>query len=244
MLGYVDVGADEEHPEGRLDGVRGPDLLTVDHDLVTVDVAGGAQARQVGAGPRLREELAPGLLPGQHRREVPGLLLLGAVDDDRRPGHPDRLGERTLGQVVALLLLGEDRREVARQPATTVLLRPGQPGPAVVVLGALPGPGPGVVVGLLLGGAGPGPVALSQIGLVRFASRVGAEERVALGAPRGLFGGVVEVHRAGVSSARRGPAAGDVRRPRSDGRARRPRPRSSADRRPTRWGPSASRRTR
>ncbi len=59
---------------------------------------------EIGAGARLREALAPDLLGREDVREVALLLLLGAVGDDRRPGHaqpdhaqvPGSLGPRPL----------------------------------------------------------------------------------------------------------------------------------------------------
>ena len=61
-------------------------------------------------GARLAEQLAPHLVAAQQRREVPLLLLLGAVRDERRPDHPDADGEDARVDVEARLLLGEDAR--------------------------------------------------------------------------------------------------------------------------------------
>ncbi|MDF2583940.1 MAG: hypothetical protein K0R33_2583 [Mycobacterium sp.] len=69
--------------------VGGPDLLTVDHPAVPVTHRGGPQRCQVRAGLRLGKPLAPDDFTGRDRRQVPGLLLGGAVAHDDRPDPVD-----------------------------------------------------------------------------------------------------------------------------------------------------------
>src|SRR4029450_5537541 len=117
---------------------RAPDLLPVDDPLVAVAHGAGPQPGEIGAGTGLAEQLAPPLAAAQERREVPLLLRFGAVRDQRRPDHPDADGERARVDVEARLLLSEDARLGRCAPAPPVLLRPGDPGPALVEQGALP----------------------------------------------------------------------------------------------------------
>src|SRR5436309_11968998 len=100
---------DEDAPVGDV-RPRRPDLLPVDHPLVTVEHRASPRARKVGPGARLGEPLTPDLVPGQDVREVALLLLVTAPHRDRRSGHaePDhadvagRLGPRCLFEVDAL----------------------------------------------------------------------------------------------------------------------------------------------
>ena len=74
VLGHVRVGAhDEQAPAGDV-GQGGPHLLAVDDPLVAVAHALGRQAGEVGAGAGLGEQLAPDLLAGEQRAQVPLLL--------------------------------------------------------------------------------------------------------------------------------------------------------------------------
>src|SRR6185437_2858083 len=74
----------------RLGGKRGPDLLPGQPPAraglaVTADANRlGPQRRQVRAGLRLAEQLAPGDLAGERRPGEPGKLLGRAVVNDRR----------------------------------------------------------------------------------------------------------------------------------------------------------------
>ena len=65
----------------------GPHLLAVDDPVVAVADRAGGQRRQVGAGARLAEQLAPDLLAGPQRPQEAPALLVGAEREDRRRGH-------------------------------------------------------------------------------------------------------------------------------------------------------------
>ena len=83
------VGArDEDAPVGDV-RVRRPDLLAVDDEVAVARARRSSAPREVGAGARLGEALAPDLLAGEDVREVALLLLVRAVGDDRRPGHAE-----------------------------------------------------------------------------------------------------------------------------------------------------------
>jgi hypothetical protein len=88
VLRLLGIGAHDERAEPADVRQRRPDLLAVDDPLVAVPDRARRQAGDVGAGARLREQLAPDLLAGEQRAEVALLLLLAAVRDDRRRRHP------------------------------------------------------------------------------------------------------------------------------------------------------------
>ena len=66
------------------------------------------------------------------------LLLLGAVSDESRPHHAYAHGEDSGGGDALRLFFFEDALHDAGEPLSAELLRPCQPGPAVVVFDALP----------------------------------------------------------------------------------------------------------
>ena len=95
-FGDIGIGSGEEDAERCVLRATGPDLLTVDHELVAVAHRTSAEAGEVAAAARFAEQLAPELLAGQHRRQVALLLLVGAgVQQCRarptrsRSGSPD-----------------------------------------------------------------------------------------------------------------------------------------------------------
>src|SRR5205809_6201555 len=89
VLGRLRVGAGEEDPPVGDRPAGGPDLLTVDEELVAPVLGARLEAREVRARVGLGVELAPDLLGREHLREVAPFLPVGAVDDDRRPDEPD-----------------------------------------------------------------------------------------------------------------------------------------------------------
>ena len=71
------VAAREQDAEVGEVRERRPDLLAVDDEVAVLDARARAHAREVGAGARLGEPLAPDLLGGEDLRQVARLLLLG-----------------------------------------------------------------------------------------------------------------------------------------------------------------------
>ena len=131
MLRRLGLGAGQQDPEPGLVGVAGPDLLARDHPLVAVERRPGcvSDARsRAGAG--LAEQLAPDLLAGQQREQVPLLLLLGAgVDGGSGPAQPMPMvfsGRRTPARrsSSSTTSCGRDRPRAPRAPASA-----GRPGP-------------------------------------------------------------------------------------------------------------------
>ena len=97
-----------------------------------------AGAGEVGAGVGLREALAPDLLGREDLVEVPLLLRVGAVDDDRRAGHAEADHADVRRRRGGGHLLVEDRLVAVGRARAAVLLRPGQAGVAGVVELAAP----------------------------------------------------------------------------------------------------------
>src|SRR5207247_9021207 len=69
--------------------VARPDLLTVDDELVAVDLGTRAERGEVGPRVRLAESLAPELVAGEHFRQEALLLLVGPMVDQRRSDQRD-----------------------------------------------------------------------------------------------------------------------------------------------------------
>ena len=79
-LGSDAVGAGHEDAPVAVATARAPHLLTVHDEAVAVALGRRAQRREVAAGARLAEELAPHLVGGQRLAQVAGLLLLGRAE--------------------------------------------------------------------------------------------------------------------------------------------------------------------
>ena len=89
MLGGVYIGAGQQQSPAGFVGQAGPDLLTVDHPIVSIEHCRGGQTRQIRPCPRLGEQLAPDVLGGGQRsqEELLDLVGLGMLTNGRR-GHP------------------------------------------------------------------------------------------------------------------------------------------------------------
>ena len=97
-----------EHPV-RLVGVAGPDLLTVDEEMVAAVFAARGQAREVGAGTRLGVALAPSRAAADDVGD-PGLFLRLATElEQHRAEHPQPERPQRRTRVDALELLLEHR---------------------------------------------------------------------------------------------------------------------------------------
>ena len=110
-LRRVGIGAREQHAEVGEMRPGGPDLLPVDDPTITVALGPRCERRQVAAGARLAEQLAPQLVVADDRRQEPQPLLLAAVREQRGRGEvqPERVEPAEV--VRAQLLL--DARAVA-----------------------------------------------------------------------------------------------------------------------------------
>ncbi len=88
----VRFGAGEHGAPLGVGGERRPDLVAVDDEVVAAVVAARGDRRQVGAGVGLGEPLAPDVVAGEDPVQVPRLLRVGAVGDDRRADDVDADG--------------------------------------------------------------------------------------------------------------------------------------------------------
>ncbi len=147
--GAVDTGAGQDRVEVGDAAVRDPRLGTGDDPVLTVPYGLGAQRGGIGARGGLREAVGAQQAASEHRREVFGLLVLGAVAGDRVAGEgmdadaePDgepggaelfeclevdlvRLVPAAVGGVVGQAQesgLGEQGEDVARETARVLLL--------------------------------------------------------------------------------------------------------------------------
>src|SRR5207302_4092803 len=116
-----------------------PDLLSVEHVIVTVAFRPGAQRREVAARAGLREPLAPHLVAAQHAREMVAFLVVGSLLDERRAGvqQADEV-HADVRRAHARRLFEEDELLGRRRGLAAVLLRPAQPGEAAVEEPPLP----------------------------------------------------------------------------------------------------------
>ena len=130
VLGHVPVGAGQQHAVVGVVGAGVPHLLAVDDPLVAVALGPGRESGEVGAAPRLAEELAPDVLAEQRRAEERRLSVVGAVLEDRRrrqtPSHAARRGDGA----ELLELLGDHVDQTRADAAAAPLRRRTRAGPS------------------------------------------------------------------------------------------------------------------
>jgi hypothetical protein len=185
-LGSLRVGAGEQDAVVRDVRQRRPDLLAVDHPVVAVPDGGGAQRRQVGAGRRLAEQLAPDVVGPQQAGEVPLPLVVAAVGDDGRPAHAqaDVVDQSRYAGADQLLLHDRLLHQRAALPAV------------------LAGPADAHQTGLVQHALRPAQVGLGGSGVHRLLPRADVQQLGGVllerppdtGPVLGFLGGVVEVH--------------------------------------------------
>ena len=118
------VGAREHAAPPRELAPRHPRLLAGDDVVVVVLDGARAQRREIRAGLRLREPLAPDLLCRQDRRDVAPALLVGAEAQQRRPEHVEADDTHVLGRAGGGELLVDDDLLGGRAAAAPELARP------------------------------------------------------------------------------------------------------------------------
>ena len=144
MARLVAAGADEQLLPVCDRAIGGPDLRAVDHQRVAVDLCAGAQRGEVGPGARLGEALAPHLIAPEDGRQMARFLRLVALHDQRGAAMAEADEHRPARRrASAAIFLVPDHLADQRQPAPAIFDRPRDPGPAGVILAALPG---GIVI--------------------------------------------------------------------------------------------------
>ena len=149
VLRGVGIGpCEQEDVVGEL-RLRRPDLLSVDHPLVAVELGPGLERGQVAACVRLGEPLAPRDAAVENARDEPLLLLLGPPLKDGRPdqGVAEEVGAQRCLRSRELLV--EHDRLDEREALPAVLLRPrrADPAPFEELLRPLAVEGPALVAG-------------------------------------------------------------------------------------------------
>src|SRR3954471_19424908 len=85
-----------------------PDLLPVDHIVVAIELGPSLQRGQVAPRARFQITLAPGDGSARDARKMFALLLLRAMNDQRRPDHAYAEDALAVRRAVIAKLLGED----------------------------------------------------------------------------------------------------------------------------------------
>ena len=139
VLGRLTVRAGQhEAPVGPV-GLRRPHLLALDRPAAVDELGPGLDVGEVRAGAGLAVALAPELGAGDDPRQEAGPLRVGAeLDEGRAEQRLADVADAAGGPRLRVLLEVHDLL-VQREPAATVLLRPGHAGPAVGAEVALPG---------------------------------------------------------------------------------------------------------
>ena len=128
--GRVGMGAAHDVQPVGLVPERRPHLLTVDDPLVPVEPRPARHRRDVRAGSRLAEALAPDVVDAQDARQEAALLLLGAEREQHRPEQLQGLRVDPCRRGGSGVLGLEDDLLGQRRTAAAVLPRPGEAEPA------------------------------------------------------------------------------------------------------------------
>src|SRR5260370_10062274 len=117
---------------------RRPNLPSIEAVVIALVLGAGLQARQIAAGVRFAEALAPDLLCGEQGRQAALLLVFGPVGDNERPAHaqPDHVDG--FGRLGDDHLVVEDELLHEALAAAAELLGPGDADIARVVQLLLP----------------------------------------------------------------------------------------------------------
>ena len=187
MLRHVRIGAHDDDAEIRQMRAGGPDLLPVDDPVVAVALRPRAQRRQVRPAGRFGEQLAPHLLAAQRRPHMAIELFRRRVGHHRGDAHAETDLEQAARHGVVVFLLLVDHLQDRRRLAPAESLRPGDGGEARIGLLRLPRLAARHRLGAEIAQPQHRPRPALALG-------IGVQERARLGAERGFFRCVVEVH--------------------------------------------------
>ena len=126
-----------EAPVGIL-GARGPDLLSVDQEVVAPVLGTGLQGGQVRTRARLRIALAPAQFAPDDGWDVRLFLFLGPVLKQGRAEHHDAHAANGIPGTDAGHFLAQDAGVRRRQPAAAIGRWPGRDAPARLAHARLP----------------------------------------------------------------------------------------------------------
>ena len=132
----VRVGPGQQQAPVGPGGVAGPDLLAVDHIVVSAEAGPGGQGRQIRPGSRFAEALAPHLFAREKAgKESPSLVVEAEVEQG--PAQEPDMGRRWSPGSADLLV--EDGLVHGREAPPAVFDGPRQAHPPTLVEGAVPG---------------------------------------------------------------------------------------------------------
>src|SRR5512145_2577080 len=118
--------------------VTGPDLLPIDHPLGINQLSARLQARQIGSGVWLRKALNPDLLSRENLWQIPLLLFIAPVTNDRRADQAARHVVQPSRRSRARGFLGKNELLDNAGAFPAVLLRPRQPRVSTFVQSPIP----------------------------------------------------------------------------------------------------------
>ena len=143
VLGRIGIGACEQQSVIREMRARGPDLLAIDDPVDAVLLGTRAQTRDVRAGGRFGEQLAPNLLAGKRGRDIARADVLRGIGHQRRNAHAQTDGKHTrVGHVEFRFFLIVDDLLNRSAAESTRFFRPRDSRVALRRLLCLPGFGP------------------------------------------------------------------------------------------------------
>jgi hypothetical protein len=134
----IRVGADEREDHVGIVGARGPHLLSVDDEVVAVELSAGGQPGQIRTRPRLTHAQRGGDVRAQDGRRPAPLLLVGAERQQRRRDDADALRVEAVIDASPRQLVAMDELLQDASVAAAELRWVARQEPPVVELQALP----------------------------------------------------------------------------------------------------------
>ena len=132
MLGFgVEVGSAHDEAPLRPRGARCPDLLSVQHPLVTIEFGAGLHVGEVAPGVGLAVTLAPDVVSRKDTGKEALLLLIGSKVNHGRAEQAFADVPHPAGALRAGVLLVEDHLLIEREIAATDFTGPTDTNPAV-----------------------------------------------------------------------------------------------------------------
>ena len=132
------IGAyQREHPL-RMVAPCCPNFLSIDHEMVAIEIGPGPQAGKIGSGIGLGIALTPKDITGQHLGQVLRFLVLGTIVHQNRPNMAERLARRD-GSAGTAKFLEHDQLLGKRCFHAAIFLWPMRRDPAPLIKFLVPG---------------------------------------------------------------------------------------------------------